>query len=283
MLSILLATYNGAKRLPILLNSLVAQSYHDWIVYIHDDGSTDDTIRICEDFQKQDNRIIILHDSVKHRGAKNSFMWLLEHVEADYYMFCDQDDLWLPFKVQQSFNYIKKLESQFPTKAICIHTDLAVCDENYNIKNSSLWKCSKVIPSLQERIDYMQISNCVTGCTMIFNKKARDISLCMPQYIPMHDFWVAFSVVKSEGYLGHLCNSTILYCQHANNVVGANNVGYRYIYQKLSNLKKVYDDNVSQYKIMHCISGISTMEYLWKKVVFEFMRIFATWFIVIQK
>lgn len=272
MLSILLATYNGAKRLPILLNSLLIQSYRDWIIYIHDDGSTDGTARICEDFQKRDSRIIILHDDVKHRGAKNSFMWLLEHVEADYYMFCDQDDLWLPFKVQQSVELMKEQELKGQNIPVCVHTDLAVTDKYYNVMAQSLWKRSKIEPGFLEKKDYLQVFNCVTGCTMIFNQKAKEVSLPFNKIAPMHDFWVAYSTLSAGGILTHLNRSTILYCQHDTNEVGAIHVDKWYVLNKIRTLKLVFEHNWHNYQMMHAISGISMLRFFSCKLRYEIHR-----------
>lgn len=65
-----------------------------------------------------------MDDPIKHRGAGSSFMWLLENVESHYYMFCDQDDVWLPTKVEHTLNRIKEVELSHPNLPILIHTDL---------------------------------------------------------------------------------------------------------------------------------------------------------------
>lgn len=273
-IAILLATYNGGSRLSVLLNSLQQQTYHDWTLYIHDDGSTDDTLDVCGTFMSTDSRIVLLHDTVAHRGAKKSFIWLLENTHADYYMFCDQDDLWLPSKIEQSFNHIRKQEILYPNSPICVHTDLAVCDKHYNVVANSLWKLSKTNPRVLETIGYLQVFNCVTGCTMIFNKKAKDAAFPFEDVAPMHDFWVAYQTLLKNGHLTHLNISTILYCQHENNVVGANSVGYAYLLDKMGNAGQVVRRNIANYRIMHNISGISAWHYFKYKVMYEIRRFF---------
>lgn len=275
MVAILLAIYNGYDRLPILINSIINQSYKDWRLYIHDDGSTDNSLQICKEIQSQDYRIVILSDNIKHRGAKNSFMWLLGKVQADYYMFCDQDDLWLPFKIEQSINRIKKIEADSSVNIpVCVHTDLAVVDGFYNITAQSLWKRSKIVPDLLETKDYIQVFNCVTGCTMIFNEKAKSVSLPFNKIAPMHDFWVAYRTIITGGTLTHLKASTILYCQHGTNEIGAINVNGSYILNKLRHIRKVIENNRHNFHIMHEISGISFFKYLWCKIVYNFRRCF---------
>ena len=103
MIAIILCTYNGEKYIETQLQSLQNQTYKDIEVFIHDDGSTDSTIRIIESFiAKNSLRCIIMHDEIKHRGAGPSCMWALDNINADYYMFCDQDDFWLPNKVEHT-------------------------------------------------------------------------------------------------------------------------------------------------------------------------------------
>ena len=268
--AVLLATYNGGIRLKVLLDSLLGQSYREFKIYVHDDLSKDNTLSLINEYK--DSKIIVLKDFV-NRGAKGSFMWLLENVTADYYMFCDQDDFWLPHKIEQSVYKMEILEKDHPDSPICLHTDLAVVDANYNIIKKSLWKLSKVKPRILENKDYIQVFNCVTGCTMIFNQRAKECALPMNDLAPMHDFWVAYQTLAHGGILTHIPYSTILYCQHGSNEVGANNVGISYILKKIIHIKKIIFENIECYKLMHQISGISWCRYLYCKISFEIRRL----------
>ena len=271
-MAVLLATYNGARYIKRQLDSLCQQSYSDFSIYVHDDGSSDDTINIILNYD--DDRIHIMTDSKSSRGAKKNFIWLLEHVEADYYMFCDQDDWWLPFKIEQSLDFIKKIERDDPRRPVCIHTDLAVADENYNVISQSLWKQSRIKPSFLENKTYIQIFNCVTGCTMMFNNRAKECAFPFNENAPMHDFWVPYQTMVHDGILTHLPVSTMLYCQHGNNTVGANDVGANYVRNKFIHLSRVYKDNIINYKNMHAISGISILNYIKCKLIYELYRFF---------
>lgn len=269
--AVLLATYNGARYIKRQLDSLCQQSYSDFSIYVHDDGSSDDTINIISNYN--DDRIHIMTDSKCRMGAKKNFVWLLEHVEADYYMFCDQDDLWLPFKIEQSLDFIKKIERDNPRRPVCIHTDLAVADENYNVISQSLWKQSKIKPGFLENKTYIQVFNCVTGCTMMFNNRAKECASPFNENAPMHDFWVPYQTMAHNGILTHLPVSTMLYCQHGNNTVGANDVGFRYVRNKIKGIFEVIKQNRETFMIMHKISGISWLRYIWCKVSYEIIRI----------
>lgn len=270
--AILLCTFNGERYIDYLIDSIREQSFTDWILYIHDDGSTDKTIQICSHYNEVDKRVIIVNDANKHRGAKDSFLWLLEQVEADYYLFCDQDDIWLPFKIEQSLEYIRQIENHNPNKPICIHTDLTIVDKHHNMISTSLWKSSKIKPKFLENKNYIQVFNCVTGCTMIFNSIAKRCAFPVNGKAPMHDFWVAYSCLANGGVVSHINKPTVLYCQHEDNKIGANIIDRSYASNKIIHFSRTIKENVSQFQIMHKISGISFYKYLLCKVSYEFVR-----------
>ena len=101
MIAILMSTYNGERYLREQIDSLLNQTYKDWKLYIRDDGSTDETISIIESYVNDyPDLIVLLKDDLGNLGSARSFMRILSVVDADYYMFCDQDDVWLPNKVK---------------------------------------------------------------------------------------------------------------------------------------------------------------------------------------
>lgn len=112
--AILMSTYNGEKYLDAQIKSIINQTNPHWHLYIRDDGSRDRTPQIIQKYVRQDNRISWLNpDHVVNRGVTRSFMELLQQTTADFYMFCDQDDVWLPNKIQVTLN--KMLQGDFAT------------------------------------------------------------------------------------------------------------------------------------------------------------------------
>ena len=93
--AILLTTWNSSRFLAELLDSILAQSYKDWCLYVRDDGSTDDTKVLLAEYANRDGRIHLMPSDC-NLGPMAGFMRLLQQVEADLYMFCDHDDVWLP-------------------------------------------------------------------------------------------------------------------------------------------------------------------------------------------
>lgn len=101
-LAILLSTYNSESFIKAQLESLLSQTYKDWILYVRDDQSTDATPQILRQYADNDSRIHVMPDGEK-RGARDGFMWLIQKINSDFYMFCDHDDVWLPQKLKNLF------------------------------------------------------------------------------------------------------------------------------------------------------------------------------------
>lgn len=214
-IAILLATYNGERYLKEMIESLKCQSFQEYVCYIHDDGSTDGTCEVidkyCMDDPIQFKRLL----GPATGSAKASFMWMLSQVEAEYYMFADQDDVWIPEKIEKT---MKCLENN---SAWCVGTDLCVTDENLNViaPNMMEWIGCDL---LRNHPHQLMIDNVVAGCTMLFNRKLRDIAIQCKNVdkIFMHDQWVAV-IAAMYGKLTVLNESTILYRQHGDNEKGA--------------------------------------------------------------
>ena len=92
-IDILMATYNGAKFIASQIRSLQNQTFTDWKLLIHDDGSTDGTIEILNFFCANDKRINIINDGIQFHNCALNFMHLLKYSDATFCIFCDQDDI----------------------------------------------------------------------------------------------------------------------------------------------------------------------------------------------
>lgn len=269
-IAILLSTHNSEIFLTEQIESIINQSYKNWTLYIRDDGSVDSTINLIEEYCKRNKNIIYFKDD-KRLNAKKSFMWILSHVNSKYYMFCDQDDVWLPKKIELTLEKMINVEIQYPQKPILIHTDLMVVDSKLNIISNSFWTSSKLKPDILKNFNYIGVCNCATGCTVMINDLAKTISIPMPESAPMHDWWIA-SLVAKYGIIDYITQPTILYRQHQGNVVGAKDVSSSYFIDKLKNIITTIKGHIKLLPFHKQIKYGSFFKFYFYKIVYTIRR-----------
>lgn len=228
---VLMSTYNGEKYLKEQIESILNQENVEISLLIRDDGSTDKTLAMLEDITKE-NKNVHYYTS-QNIGAARSFMDLVNQSnEADYYAFADQDDVWKPKKL---ISAIEKLESDIDIPSLYISA-VEVVDEELNtieIKKVSGEHC----------FEGEMAKNFATGCTMVFNKKLCDIiKMYNPIYLIMHDSWITRVCYAIGGNVIIDQEPYIKYRQHANNVVGYNDEGFKKLRKQL---KIAFVDKIS--------------------------------------
>ncbi len=240
-IDILLATYNGERFVEEQIHSLLEQTYPHWRLIIRDDGSTDETRAIIRHFKEQyPEKIDVIEDNLTNLGACRNFGKLLEYSNADYTMFCDQDDVWLPRKIEVTLGKIQRLEERYGSdRPLLVYTDMYVVDDALSIISDSFWRHQAFNPLIGKSLSRFLVSNVATGCTVIINKKLRELSVPFPDDVLMHDWWVGLiSVALGEN--DYLEEPTLFYRQHAMNVAGAKwDMGMRSIGKKLREFNKL--------------------------------------------
>lgn len=272
-ISILLATYNSGLYLEEQLQSLYDQSFKDWMLKVSDDGSSDNTLEILKKFQGKYHNIEILPKcDVRLRAYKN-FVRLLQETDSDYYMFCDHDDVWLKNKIEISFSKIKEIEREYPDKPVVVHTDMFVVDEELQIIDKSFWRYSDLIPDFTKFEDVVNC-HCGNGCTMLFNKQARNAALKYVDFAKMHDILINLSVSANDGIIYPIKQPTVLYRQHRDNVIGAQKRNMNYYFKKFTKLKLVIKSNMTIYKNANVFRRMTPLSYIFSKIrVFLIRRI----------
>lgn len=236
----MLATYNGEKYISEQIDSIIKQTYTNWRLFVRDDSSNDGTPCILNSYEKKDNRIrVIREEGLSGGGSKENFgaihTWLNGKVPADYYMFCDQDDIWESNKIEICINRIKRLESDYGSNLpILIHTDLKVVDKNLNTIAESYRKYRSINASCDE-LSRLLIQNVATGCTEFWNAPLNSLINLTSDKIVMHDWWIALAAA-SFGKIDYVNQATVAYRQHGSNVVGASKVySLKYLKNRLFN------------------------------------------------
>ena len=166
--------------------------------------------------KKEVSLSIFMRDLIVKRADNINFESLLKRVENNHFMLSDQDDYWMPQKVEKSYKKLKEEDADL------VFTDLEPVDNELKTITSSMVRFMKFKPNIDKYNDYRLVflRNCVTGCT-ILSKKA-----LIPKYIPIpenkimvHDWWMAL-IISQTGKLVFLDEPTIKYRQHGNNQLG---------------------------------------------------------------
>lgn len=150
----------------------------------------------------------------------------MEFSEADYVMFCDQDDIWLPDKIDKLMTAMHRLEEECGTDIpLLVHSDLTVVGQDLERISESFWAHQGADPSSSRSVNRLLIQNVVTGCASLCNRKLIEMSLPVPAEAMMHDWWLAL-VAASFGRIGSIPDTTVLYRQHGKNTLGAKQLGF---------------------------------------------------------
>jgi hypothetical protein len=221
-IDILLPTYNGEAYLAQQLDSLFAQTFQDWRLVVRDDGSTDGTREVLERYLAvHPGRVAMLPQDGGRLGASASFAKLLEQSAAPYLMFCDQDDVWLPSKVEMTFAAMRDLERRYGEQTpLLVVTDLRVVDAHLAVLDESFWHFERIHPQRLTKLGRVLMQNFVTGCTAMINRPMAGLAQPVPAEALMHDWWIAL-VATAFGRIAALPTPTVLYRQHGGNVAGA--------------------------------------------------------------
>jgi len=222
---IMMASYNGSEFLEEQIESIVAQSYQEWELWIRDDGSRDDTVDIVHAFCEKDERIKFISDGCSGAGACGNFSKLMDRAkresDAMYFSFSDQDDVWECEKISVQLETISKLPFSEPA---LVFSNLCVVDTDLRVINKSFWDMEKIFPEKDVNLLSILGGNIVTGCTILMNRKALEMSSPVPSVAIMHDWWIALKVYL-YGKVAYVERPLVQYRQHGKNDVGANRRG----------------------------------------------------------
>lgn len=243
--SIIMASYQGEKYISEQLKSFIKSNYQDWNLLICDDGSSDSTIDIIKKYVSLYPEKIRLHMNRNNLGfVKNFFGGLMlasgmPQTSAKYYMFSDQDDVWLADKMDKMVNRMKKMEKKHGENCpLLIFSDALIVDDNLNILRASYHKSQKLnVRNLD--LPHMLMENKCSGCMMMVNSALVKKMKQIPEHARYHDWWLAL-IAASFGHISYINQTTVMYRQHENNIVG-NQDKKEYLKNRLRNLNKQKD------------------------------------------
>ncbi len=221
---ICLAAYNGEQFIEEQIASVIRQTYTDWVLFIRDDGSADKTPEILRRIAGEEpEKIVLIDDETLTSGSScTNFMsilkWVSERFDFEYFMFSDQDDVWLEDKIERCMQCIRQAEKE-AAGPILVHTDLMVVDRDLKVIDKSFFSYRSLESSVND-LRHLLVHNNVTGCTMLWNKALNELIDKDCADMVIHDWWVSLTA-SALGRILFVDTPTILYRQHGGNVLGA--------------------------------------------------------------
>ena len=213
--AILMCTYNGASYLQEQLDSIRAQKYENWHLYVSDDGSQDSTLDILGNFKSRTGRLCIFQGPKS--GFCQNFLSLIcdNSIKADYYALSDQDDIWYEDKLLRAVTALSGISCETPA-LYCSRTKLV--DERNN--ETGLSPLFKRTPGFRNSL----VQNIGSGNTMVFNHAARRLMLEVGSGINpvVHDWFLYMVISGCGGVVIYDLGPSLRYRQHTANLIGAN-------------------------------------------------------------
>jgi len=226
-----MSTYNGQKYIRDQLDSLLAQEGVSLHIIVRDDGSKDETPQILAEYASKNQNILVL--TGQNCGAEKSFnalcRYALQNDNAEYYAFCDQDDVWEIDKLDVA---TKKLENSDPQKPNLYFSNLKMVDDQLNYIRD-FYAQNEVFTNREKTL--VQIFT--YGCTCVFNRKALIYYCGIDKQETFHDNWI-YCICS---YLGNVIYDPIghiLYRQHSSNLSGHRTTGAALFFSRVKRLFK---------------------------------------------
>lgn len=216
--AIIVSTYNGEKYIEEQLKSLCNQTYPNVEIYIRDDGSKDETVSILEKYKKENNNIHII--KAQNVGVVGSFYECLREAypNADYFAYCDQDDIWHEDKIQKAIETLEDKSQMTKDDNLDIEkpklyfTEFNYCDDELKFMKTS--KMNKKGATFRN-----SLLECIcSGNTMVFDKKMAKLVLDSgTQDVCLHDWWL-YMIATVKGKIIYDPNPSLEYRRTGNNV-----------------------------------------------------------------
>lgn len=210
---VLLSSYNGEKYIAEQIESIQRQQGVKAELLIRDDGSADRTLEIIQDYAENNSNICYYKG--RNIGVQHSFFDLMAHADrtADYYAFADQDDVWLPDKLQRAVSLLQGCADA--DRPLLYAGGLIYADEMLQHLKLVVHKRRK-----EASFGNALIENICTGCTEVFNGKLLEMAAAhRPQCEILHDWWM-YLTASCFGQVLYDQAAYIYYRQHDKNVVG---------------------------------------------------------------
>jgi glycosyltransferase involved in cell wall biosynthesis len=259
-----MGTYNGRAYLEEQLDSLEKQTHTNWQLIVSDDGSTDNTHSLLEKYQSKWPEGKLITRSGPQQGFCQNFLSMAcdKNIKADYFAFCDQDDVWLPKKLEEAVKNIGNNETPNVAYVYCGPT-IYVDTNLKHIGYSDLYLLPKVFENAL-------VQSIVGGNTMVFNNAGKKLleNIGIKQ-VASHDWWLYQIATGSGGKVFYDTESYVLYRQHADALVGGGFI----LRDKLARIKAFILGRFKKSNDQN-IDALTSIEYLLKMDSLKTLREF---------
>lgn len=224
-ISVAMATYNGEMFLRKQLDSLYAQTLLPFEVVVVDDKSTDGTAAILQDYSLRYGLKYYVNEETL--GVNRNFEKAISKCSGDYIIICDQDDIWFSNKIEVSLKKLMEIGEDKPAlvSSQCLHIDA----------NDNIISKSRTIVEGAAYTDTVLLQGRSQGCTLMFNKKLKDILLDFPPQKPLYDVYI--SLVAACVGIKYNLSEPLMYYRHHNNNVVAKILPHRNIKTRINSFK----------------------------------------------
>lgn len=205
LISVALCTYNGARYLSKQLDSLLAQSHRNFEIVAVDDGSTDQTPALLQDYARRDARLRVVLNPV-NVGFRRNFSYAMSLCTGDFIAPCDQDDIWLPDKLRML------LEAIGTRSLVYCDSELIAADgSSLGMRMSDRWAMQDILDPAA-----FVLTNCISGHAMLFRRDLLEGAPPVPEEF-FHDWWLS-AVAAARGGVIYCPQALVRYRQHDRNV-----------------------------------------------------------------
>ena len=231
MISVVIAAYNGGKYIKAQLDSVLSQLSDGDEVVISDDLPEGDTFDVVKEYLDSDIRVRYIKGP--GRGVIKNFENAVNAARGDYIFLCDQDDVWLPGKVDA-------VMKEFQNGATVVMHDAKITDADLNVTDDSFFELMGTKKGIVKNI----IKNTYIGCCMAFSANLRPYILPFPDDIPMHDQWIGL-IGEKYGEVSLIKEPYILYRRHGATVTGGSTTLKQKIMWRAAIIRRLHESRLA--------------------------------------
>ncbi len=227
LISIAMSSYNGERFIQEQIDSILDQSYSNLELIITDDGSSDKTIEIIKNYQKNDTRIKLYQNEV-NLGFVQNFGKAISLCKGDYIALADQDDIWKKDKLK---TFIAKIGEN-----VLIYSDADLVDEHAASMEQELIRPARKLVSGANNRAFL-LENCVSGNTLMFKKELLQYILPIPEGASFHDRWIVF-VATTYGSITYTEEPMTYYRRYSEQITKKREKDYEGFFDRLKKKKE---------------------------------------------